>query len=69
MRPLETKMVGATGFEPAISHSQSERDTKLRHAPIILAVLSSLYDRPYGSSGKEECNALFLFLSAAMTSL
>ncbi len=29
-------MIGATGFEPAISHSQSERDTKLRHAPISL---------------------------------
>jgi hypothetical protein len=28
-------MVGAAGFEPAISCSQSKRDTRLRYAPIL----------------------------------
>src|SRR5204863_9119702 len=30
------KLVGATGFEPATSRSQSERSTRLSHAPTLL---------------------------------
>lgn len=33
--PVFSKMVGATGFEPAISSSQRMRDSRLRYAPEI----------------------------------
>jgi hypothetical protein len=29
----KTQIVGAAGFEPALSRPQTERDTRLRHAP------------------------------------
>jgi hypothetical protein len=32
------KVVGATGFEPATSRSQSERSTRLSHAPTAIAL-------------------------------
>ena len=32
---LEHVMVGMTGFEPATSHSRSERSTKLSHIPVL----------------------------------
>ena len=37
------KMVGATGFEPVISRSQSERLTGLGHAPTEIVILVDLF--------------------------
>ena len=54
MRPQKLTVVGATGFEPAISHSQSERDTKLRHAPMNLLYPKSEADVNFQSAHQSE---------------
>ena len=36
-------MVGVSGFEPEASWTRTKRDTKLRHTPISLVIISKLY--------------------------
>jgi hypothetical protein len=55
---LSRKMVGAAGFEPTISCSQSTRDAKLRYAPSIEPGYRRILDVPPAETGEVTSGAL-----------